>query len=183
VKRIIRDGQRAGDVIGGIRALAKKAPTQMSAVDLNAAIVEVLALTRNELDRHSVLAETDLAPLTTQVLGDRVLLQQVILNLIMNGIEAIDATTRQSRLITLRSRQGDPGYVWVTIADTGIGLEQTGTEKIFESFFTTKPDGIGMGLSICRSIVESHRGRLWASARSPYGSEFHFTLPSYQGDP
>jgi PAS domain S-box-containing protein len=183
VKRIIRDGQRAGDVIGGIRALAKKAPTQLSAVDLNAAIIEVLALTRNELDRHSVLAETDLAPLTTPVLGDRVLLQQVILNLIMNGIEAIDATTRQSRLITLRSRQGDPGYMWVTIADTGIGLEQTGTEKIFESFFTTKPDGIGMGLSICRSIVESHRGRLWASAGSPHGSEFHFTLPSYKVDP
>jgi C4-dicarboxylate-specific signal transduction histidine kinase len=183
VKRIIRDGQRAGDVIGGIRALAKKAPAQMSAVDLNAAILEVLSLTRNELDRHDVNVETDLADLTTPVLGDRVLLQQVMLNLIMNGIEAIDATAGQARLITLCSRQGDAGHVCVTVADTGIGLGQTGTEKIFESFFTTKPDGLGMGLSICRSIVESHRGRLWASPGSPHGSEFHFTLPIYLGDP
>jgi PAS domain S-box-containing protein len=183
VKRIIRDGQRAGDVIGGIRALAKKAPAQMSAVDLNAAILEVLALTRNEFDRHGVLAVTDLAASTMPVLGDRVLLQQVILNLIMNALEAIDATAPQTRLITLRSRQGDPGYIWTTISDTGIGLEQTGTERIFESFFTTKPDGIGMGLSICRSIMEAHRGRLWASPGAPHGSEFHFTLPVYQSEP
>jgi PAS domain S-box-containing protein len=183
VKRIIRDGQRAGDVIGGIRALAKKAPAQMSAVDLNSAILEVLALTRNEFDRHDVLAVTDLAASTMPVLGDRVLLQQVILNLIMNGLEAIDATASQARLITLRSRQGDPGYNWVTISDTGIGLGHTGTERIFESFFTTKPDGIGMGLSICRSIMEAHQGRLWASPGSPHGSEFHFTLPLYEGGP
>jgi PAS domain S-box-containing protein len=183
VQRIIRDGRRAGEVIGGIRALAKKAPAQMSAVDLNAVILEVLALIRNELDRHNVVAETDLLPLANPVLGDRVLLQQVTLNLIMNGIEAIDATAQRLRRITVRSRQGDSGYVWVTISDTGIGLEQTGTEKIFESFYTTKPDGIGMGLSICRSIMEAHHGRLWASAGSPHGSEFHFTLPVYHGEP
>jgi signal transduction histidine kinase len=153
----------------------------LSAVDPNAAILEVLALMRNELDRHDVLAETDLAALTMPVLGDRVPLQQVVLNLIMNGIEAIGSTARQARLITLRSRQGDPGYIWVTISDTGIELEQTGTERIFGSFFTTKPDGIRMGLSICRSIMEAHRGRLWASPSLPHGSDFHFTLPVYQG--
>jgi signal transduction histidine kinase len=183
VKRIIRDGQRAGEVIGGIRALARKAPAQRAAVDLNAVILEVLALTRAELDRHDVVAETELAVLAKPVFGDRVLLQQVILNLIMNGIEAIDATAQRRRRITVRSRLGDSGEVWVTISDTGIGLAQTGTEKIFESFYTTKPDGIGMGLSICRSIMEAHHGRLWASDGSPHGSEFHFTLPVFQGDP
>ena len=106
-------------------------------------------------------------------------MQQVILNLVLNGIEAINASNHPSRSIKIRTERGGPGYIVVSVSDTGIGLEQTSGEQIFEMFFTTKPDGIGIGLSICRSIVEAHRGRLWASPNQSRGAVFQFTVPIF----
>ena len=178
-ERIIRDGHRAGDVIASIRALAKKSSPETTKLDLNDAIAEVLLLTRNEIDRHNIATETDLSKVAESVLGDRVQIQQVILNLILNSVEAIGATEHQPRLIKISTQRGEPGFVLVTVADTGVGLGQSGGEQIFEVFFTTKADGIGIGLSICRSIVEAHRGRLWASRNHPRGTVFSFTVPIF----
>jgi PAS domain S-box-containing protein len=180
-QRIIRDGHRAGDVIASIRTLAKKSPPQAEAIDLNSVILEVLSLTRNELDRNSITAETHLATNLGTALGDRVQIQQVLLNLIMNGIEAINVSHYQSRILEIRTNLTDSGFVVVSIADTGVGLDPAGGDRIFDVFFTTKPDGIGIGLSICRSIVEAHHGRLWASPNEPHGSIFSFTVPRFTG--
>jgi signal transduction histidine kinase len=176
-KRIIRDGKRAGDVINSIRALAKKAPPKMAQLDLNAAILEVLLLTKSELERHSIVWQADLSADATAAIGDRVQVQQVILNLMINAIEAMQGTQNQPRQLTVRSMRQDAQTVVVTVCDTGVGVERAGNEKIFEAFYTTKADGLGIGLSTCRSIVEAHQGRLWASANVPYGTAFHFTLP------
>lgn len=181
-ERIIRDGHRAGDVIASIRTMAKKSHPETSALDLNAVVLEVLMLTRNELDRHDIIVETDLRADIGPALGDRVQIQQVLLNLIMNGIEAINASHHQRRSITVVSKPAEPGFIEVVIADTGTGLGQTGNEEIFDVFFTTKPEGIGIGLSICRSIVEAHHGRLWAAPNTPHGSSFHFTVPTFAED-
>jgi PAS domain S-box-containing protein len=178
-KRIIRDGRRAGDVINSIRAMAKKTPPEMAELDINAAILEVIALTHNELERHAIAVMTEFGADATPVLGDKVQMQQVILNLIMNGIEAINAAPHQPRHLKIQSKREESGCAVVTITDTGIGLNHTSSEKVFEAFFTTKADGIGIGLSICRSIVEAHRGRIWASPNPPRGTSFHFTLPMY----
>jgi PAS domain S-box-containing protein len=181
-ERIIRDGHRAGDVIASIRALAKKAMPQTVEINLNDAIAEVLVLARNELDRAGIIADTDLAVNAASVLGDRVQMQQVVLNLIMNGIEAITAANNQPRLLTIRTQREESGYVTVTVADTGVGLGGIDSKEIFEVFFTTKADGVGIGLSICRSIIEAHRGRLWASANLPHGTVFHFTVPLFSAE-
>jgi PAS domain S-box-containing protein len=180
-KRIIRDGKRAGDVINSIRSLAKKAPPKMAPLDLNAAILEVLSLTKSELERHSIVWRADLAADATAAIGDRVQVQQVILNLVINAIEAMQGTQNQPRQLTVQSTRQDAETVVVTVCDTGVGVERAGNEKIFEAFYTTKADGLGIGLSTCRSIVEAHQGRLWASANAPYGTAFHFTLPIHGG--
>jgi PAS domain S-box-containing protein len=177
-ERVIRDGHRAGDIIASIRALAKKSPPKPAQLDLNELVEEVLSLTHNELDRHAIITETEFAT-AAPVLGDRVQMQQVILNLIMNGIEAISAGRHEPRSLKIRSQRGEPGFVLVTIADTGIGLGAADREQIFDVFYTTKQDGMGIGLSICRSIVEAHGGRLWASANVSVGSVFHMTLPTF----
>jgi PAS domain S-box-containing protein len=179
-KRIIRDGKRAGDVINSIRALAKKAPPKMAQLDLNAAILEVLLLTKSELERHSIVWQADLSADATAAIGDRVQVQQVILNLMINAIEAMQGTQNQPRQLTVQSKREDAQTVVVTVCDTGVGVERAGKEKIFEAFYTTKADGLGIGLSTCRSIVEAHQGRLWASANVPYGTAFHFTLPIHR---
>jgi PAS domain S-box-containing protein len=178
-ERIIRDGHRAGDVIASIRALAKKAVPKTVELNLNDAIREVLVLARNELERAGIVTETQLAKEGESVLGDRVQMQQVVLNLVMNGIEAITASERDLRVLTVRTCLAEPGYVRVTVADSGVGLNAVDGERIFEMFFTTKRDGVGIGLSICRSIVEAHRGRLWASPNNPQGTELHFTVPTF----
>ena len=172
----MRDSARAGDVIRGLRALAKKSGPQLTRLDINDVIREVLALTGGELRRHGVVLHTDLAAGDRPVLGDRVQLQQVLLNLIMNGVEAMSGVTERPRELTVSSALAEPGSVLVSVEDTGAGLDPAVAQRIFEPFFTTKSEGLGMGLSICRSIVEGHRGRLWASPRAPYGAAVRFTL-------
>jgi PAS domain S-box-containing protein len=172
-----RDGVRAADVIRGLRALAKKSGPELTKVDINDAIREVLALIRGELQRHDVVLHTQLAAGGRPVMGDRVQLQQVLLNLIMNGVEAMRGMTERTRELTVSSMPAEPSHVLVAVEDTGPGLDPAIPQRIFEPLFTTKPDGMGMGLSICRSIIESHGGRLWASPRVPYGTVFRFTTP------
>ena len=174
---IIKDGRRAGDVIQGIRALAKKSGPQLTRLDIRDAIEEVLALTRGELRRHGVVLHTDLSAGDRPVLGDRVQLQQVLLNLIMNGIQAMGAISDRRRELAVSVALAEPGRVLVAVEDTGPGLDPAIAQRIFEPFFTTKPDGLGMGLSICRSIIEAHRGHLWASPHAPHGTALHFTIP------
>jgi C4-dicarboxylate-specific signal transduction histidine kinase len=176
-ERIVRAGHRAGDIIRTIHALARKSTPEMTRFDVNAAIADVLTLTRGELRRHDLLLETELAADLEPVLGDRGQMQQVILNLIVNGIEAMTAGMHRPRMLRVSSEMAGPGNVLIAVADTGMGLDPTKADHIFDTFFTTKPEGMGMGLAICRSIVETHGGRLWASPNSPRGSIFQFTVP------
>jgi signal transduction histidine kinase len=175
---IVRDGARAGGVIRGLRALAKKSEPERAKFDINEAIDEVLALARSELQRHGVVLHTDLSAGDRPVFGDRVQLQQVLLNLIMNGIEAMKAVPAQTRDLTVSSALAEAGSVLVAIEDTGTGLDPAIAQRIFEPFFTTKSDGLGMGLSICRSIIEAHGGRLWVLPRALHGTALRFTIPT-----
>jgi PAS domain S-box-containing protein len=176
-ERIVRDGHRAGDIIKSIRALARKSRPEMTQLDINDVIAEVLVLTRGELRRHDVSLETELSGGLEPVMGDRIQVQQVILNLIMNGIEAMNAIMDRPRVLRVSSQIDGPGSVLIAVTDTGTGLDPAKVNRIFDAFFTTKPEGMGMGLSICRSIIEAHGGRLRASPNPPYGSVFQFTMP------
>jgi PAS domain S-box-containing protein len=173
---ILMDGRRAGDVIHRIRALIKKAPPRMAPLDINEAVLDVIALTRSELLKHNVLLQTQLAASLPLVEGDRIQLQQVILNLILNAVEAmrdVDESTRELQIST--GREASNG-VLVSVRDFGPGLDTQSVDHLFDAFYTTKPDGLGMGLPICRSIIEAHGGRLWVSANEPRGAVFQFTL-------
>jgi PAS domain S-box-containing protein len=176
VTSAVREANRASDVIVRVRALLRKASPQMEQVDVNEVIREVLALVRSELIRGGVTAKTKLAAGVPTVLGDRIQLQQVILNLIMNAIDAMIMTTDRPRTLLIKSAKGAEG-VLIRVQDSGNGLDPEHSDRIFESFFTTKPQGIGIGLSISSSIVEAHGGRLWATPGSPYGAVFHLILP------
>jgi PAS domain S-box-containing protein len=178
-ERIMRHGHRAGDVIASIRALAKKASPEPARLDLREVILEVLLLARNELDRHSITTHTGLAA-DNLIIGDRVQMQQVLLNLVMNSIEAMAASKDRMRVLKIGSQHVGGDYLQTTVSDTGIGIAQPDDAQIFDVFFTTKSDGVGIGLSICRSIVEVHHGRLWATPNLPHGTAFHFTVPKYQ---
>jgi PAS domain S-box-containing protein len=175
--RIVRDSARAGDVIRGLRALAKKSGPQLATLGINDVIREVLAIAGGELRRHGVVLRADLAAIDRPILGDRVQLQQVLLNLVMNGIEAMSGVAERTRELMVSSTPAEPGSVLVSVEDTGIGFDPAVAHRIFEPFFTTKPEGLGMGLSICRSIIEGHRGRLWVSPRVPHGAAIRFTVP------
>ena len=175
--KIVRDGHRAGDVIDRIRALIKKAPPRKDHLDINEAIREVLEVTRGELVKNGVSVQTDLVDGLPPIEGDRVQLQQVILNLIVNAIEAMRGANDGPRALLISTGIAQGGAVLVAVQDTGPGLDPTKLERLFEAFYTTKPDGLGMGLSICRSIIEAHGGRLWASANTPRGAIFQFALP------
>jgi C4-dicarboxylate-specific signal transduction histidine kinase len=177
VSRIVRDGERAGNVIRGLRALARKSEPRLTALDINDAIQEVLALTRTDLQRHGVILDTALSATDRPIFGDRVLLQQVVLNLIMNGVEAMSAVTDHPKVLAISSEPAESGGMLVAVEDSGAGLDPAMTGRIFEPFFTTKPYGMGMGLSICRTIIDAHGGRFWASARVPCGTVFRFTVP------
>jgi PAS domain S-box-containing protein len=174
---IVKSGNRAREVIGGIRALIKKAPAQKRRFDLNGAILDVIALTRSEVLRHAVLLRTQLATGLPLIEGDRIQLQQVILNLIMNAVEAMSGIGEEAREVVISTETDPAGGVLVTVRDSGPGLDPTNVDRVFEAFYTTKPEGMGMGLAICRSIIEAHGGRLWASANASRGAVFQFTLP------
>jgi signal transduction histidine kinase len=175
-ERIIRDGHRAGDVITSIRALARKSPLAMEEVNVNEMIDGVLVLTRGELQRHGIKLETELDINTGATAGDRTQLQQVVLNLILNAVEAIGSSETRPRRLQVRTGKSTDGNIVVAVADTGPGVDASTMDHIFDAFFTTKTGGLGMGLSICRSIIEAHGGRLWVSPNEPGGSVFSFTL-------
>ncbi len=176
------DATRASTVLARIRAFIKKEPTEKNELKINDVIQEVLALAGRALDENQVLLDRRLAIDLPFVLADRVQLQQVLLNLIMNGIEALTAVTNRPRLLRVQSQIDESGDVLVAVSDAGIGLGAE-VDRFFTPFFTTKVNGMGMGLSISRSIVESHGGRLWATPNSPHGAVFSFTLPATAGSP
>jgi PAS domain S-box-containing protein len=173
---IVREGNRAGEVVGRIRALIKKAPARKDAVAIDDAILEVIALTRTEAANNSVAVRTQLAEGLPRVQGDRVQLQQVLLNLIINAIEAMRDVGEEERELVVSTRNESDG-VSVEVRDSGPGFTQAALDRVFEAFYTTKAGGLGLGLSICRSIIEAHNGRLWASANVPRGAIFGFTAP------
>ncbi|MEZ2131939.1 MULTISPECIES: PAS domain S-box protein [unclassified Sinorhizobium] len=175
--RIVRDGHRASEVIGRVRTLLKKTATVTAQVDLNGLIEDTVALVHSEVRRHRIQVRTDLAHDLPPVAGDRVQLQQVVLNLVMNGIDAMKNVTDRPRELLIRSETDASGAVQVAVQDSGVGLEPQNAERVFEAFYTTKAEGLGMGLAICRLIIETHGGRLWASANESRGAVFQFTLP------
>jgi PAS domain S-box-containing protein len=175
---IVKEGNRAGEVVRRIRALIKKAPARKDAVAINDAILEVIALTRTEAANNSVAVRTQLAKGLPRVQGDRIQLQQVVLNLIINAIEAMCDVGKEERELLISSRNEADG-VSVEVRDSGSGFTPAALERVFEAFYTTKPGGLGLGLSICRSIIEAHDGRLWASANLPRGASFRFIVPAH----
>jgi C4-dicarboxylate-specific signal transduction histidine kinase len=177
---IIKAGNQAGEVAGRIRALIKKAPMRKARLDINETILETIALTRSEMQRHGISLQTKLTNGLPRVWGDQVQLQQVILNLIMNAIEAMSDVSDASRELLIGSSVTTPDAVTVAVRDTGPGLKAESVDHLFDAFYTTKPAGLGMGLSICRSITEAHGGRLWATANAPRGTVFQFVLPLQQ---
>jgi PAS domain S-box-containing protein len=179
VGRVVRDGRHAGEVIARIRALCRKSGVKRQRLDMNEAIEEVLALTQGEVRTKRVALRTDLATRLPPVLGDRVQLQQVMLNLIMNGIEAMSSVQDRPRELVIRTQEGEDDQVVVTVQDSGIGLDPEITEQIFDAFYTTKGEGMGMGLSISRSIVQDHGGRLSGTTNAGPGATFQFTLSKH----
>ena len=177
--RIVRDGDRAGAVVGRIRALIKKTPPGDERVEINAAIREVIEFARSEAVKSGVLVQTDLLEILPLVRGDRVELQQVILNLVLNAFEAMNGIGEGSRELRITTNKTESGEVLVAVRDSGPEMSSAAFERLFEAFYTTKPDGLGLGLSICRSIIEAHGGRLWASANEARGAIFQFTLPAH----
>jgi PAS domain S-box-containing protein len=175
---IVKEGNRAGEVVGRIRALIKKAPARKDAVEINDAILEVIALTRTEVANNSVSVRTQLAEGLPRVQGDRVQLQQVLLNLIINAIEAMRDVGEKERELLISS-SNEPDGVSVEVRDSGPGFAPKDLDRVFEAFYTTKPGGLGLGLSICRSIIEAHNGRLRASANVPRGATFEFTVSAH----
>jgi C4-dicarboxylate-specific signal transduction histidine kinase len=181
IERVIRDTTRAGDVIRGVRVLVKKARPRTESFDINEAIREVIVITRGEAAKNGISVTTELAEGLPFVEGVRVQLQQVILNLVINAIEAMGGVGEGPRKLMIKTAKSDSDSVWVVVADSGPGLDSENAQRAFEAFYTTKLEGMGMGLSICRSIVEAHGGKLAVTANSPRGAAFQFTMP-VQGD-
>jgi PAS domain S-box-containing protein len=179
VQRIITDGARAAEVIRRVRALLHKTDVEKVPIDINSVVDEVLALVQRELFRHRVPLRKELAPSLPMVLADRVQLQQVIINLVMNGVEAMQLVSDRPRELWIASRQDDAHHVLVAVKDSGVGITAENEARLFTAFFTTKSSGMGIGLSICRSIIEAHGGRLWASRNVGPGATFQFTLPAF----
>ena len=181
VEWIIQDANRAGDVIRRVRGLLKKSDAQKAPLDINDVVNDGVALVQRELFSHQVSLRMELAPVRPVVLADRVQLQQVIINLVINGIEAMQAVTKRPRELAIRTHRNERQVV-VTVKDCGVGISPEDADRLFNAFFTTKSSGMGMGLSICRSIIEAHGGRVWAEPNLPHGAIFHFTVPLHQED-
>jgi two-component system, LuxR family, sensor kinase FixL len=175
--RIVRDGNRASEVIDRVRALTRKVPPRRDRLDLGEVIREVTPLTQAELQRNEVRWQTRIADGLPLVPGDRVQQQQVIINLVVNAVEAMNEVGDRPRELTIVAGRGDSNELFVEVQDTGPGLDQANLDRLFHSFYTTKPEGTGMGLAISRSIVEAHGGRLSAAPNEPHGAVFRFTLP------
>ena len=182
VEWVVNDSCRASDVIQRVRALANKADIEKVPLDVNTIVREVIVLMQHELIRHGISLRTELATATSLVLGDRVQLQQVVINLVMNGIEAMETVTDRPRELVIRSRCDEAQSMIVSVTDCGVGISRDDADRLFKAFFTTKSGGMGMGLSICRSIVETHGGRLSASRNEGHGATFQFVLPFHQED-
>jgi C4-dicarboxylate-specific signal transduction histidine kinase len=181
LRNIVRDGNRASDVIARIRAVLKKSEPAAGRLDLNEIIREIVALTQGEVERRGASLRTDLAANLPAVMGDRVRLQQVLLNLVINALDAMNEVMDRPRAIEVRTRAQEPKSILIAVEDSGIGLGPEKGSRLFDAFYTTKPDGLGMGLSISRSIVEEHGGRLWAAPNEGRGATFQFTLPTEDG--
>jgi PAS domain S-box-containing protein len=179
LSRIVASAGRADDVIGRLRALFQKAPPRNESLEINEAILEVVALVRGEAAKNGVSVQTELSECLSAVYGDRVQLQQVILNLLINSIDAMSGSGEGRKELLISTNKADQGGVLVTVRDSGPGLTPETVERLFEPFYTTKPGGLGMGLSICRSIIEAHEGQLWGTANVPRGAMFQFTLPEH----
>jgi C4-dicarboxylate-specific signal transduction histidine kinase len=182
VEWIVDDGNRASAVIRRVRALANKTDLEKMPLDVNDVVRETIALVQRELISHRVSLQMELAPALPMILGDRVQLLQVIINLVMNGIEAMQAVSDRPRELVIRSRQDETHQVFVSVTDCGVGISAENADRLFNAFFTTKAGGMGMGLSICRSIVEAHGGRMSAANNVGPGASFQFTLPLHQED-
>jgi PAS domain S-box-containing protein len=183
VEWVISDGLRASEVIRRVRSLAKKSDIEKMPLDLNEVVREAIVLVQRELDSHQVLLRTELAPALPMILGDRVQLVQVIINLVINGIEAMQAVSERPRELLVRSCEGEAQQPLVSVTDCGVGVSAENANRLFDAFFTTKSGGMGMGLSICRSIVEAHGGRVSAARNEDGpGATFQFILPSHQED-
>ncbi len=183
LKGVVEAGNHAGEVVVRIRELLKHRKPEYATLDVNEAIRDVLALTGSALRSRSVVVQTILAADLPPVLGDRVQLQQVIMNLVMNGADAMSSLTDRPRVLRVESKVNGEGSILVTIEDSGTGIEEAIRHRIFDPLFTTKPAGMGMGLSICRRIIEAHGGRLRASPSTPHGTEFQFTIPGSNRPP
>jgi C4-dicarboxylate-specific signal transduction histidine kinase len=177
---IVRDGHRAADVIQHIRQLASKTEPHKTRLDVNNVIRDVVPLVRAAVLGHRVSLRVDLASALPPVLGDRVQLQQVLINLVMNGIEAMASVGDRPPALVIRSRPYEADQVLVDVEDAGVGIDPNSVNQLFSPFFTTKPGGMGMGLSISRSVIEGHGGRLWATPNPIHGATFHFALPGIQ---
>jgi len=177
IDRIISDSNRAADILSRIRDFSKKAVAQKGDLEINEAILEIMTLARAAVSDHGVLVKMQLSEGLPRILGDRIQLQQVTLNLVMNAIEAMSEVVEGSRELLISTGRPESGGVLVSICDSGPGLPQADPERIFEAFYTTKASGMGMGLAICRSIIQNHGGRLWAAANVPRGAIFQFTVP------
>ena len=177
VESMISDGVRASEVVWGLRGLLKKSTPQRALLNLNDVIEQLVLLVERELLNNRVTLRLELAPALPVVLGDRIQLQQVIMNLAINSIQSMASVTDRTRELLIRSCQGEDGQVLIEVRDDGVGIDPKNMHQLFNAFFTTKPNGMGMGLSICRSIIEAHGGRIWASSNAGPGATFAFTVP------
>jgi PAS domain S-box-containing protein len=183
VERMINDGTRAGEVISRIRAMVRKSPPRSDKLNINDTLMEVITLVRGEVQRNSISLRTELSNDLPLVPGDRIQLQQVILNLVVNAIDAMSTVSQRQRELLVASAMDESNGVLVTVRDSGSGLDPTSVDRLFEAFYTSKPDGMGMGLAISRTIIEAHGGRLWATPNAPHGAIFRFRLPTDGEEP
>jgi C4-dicarboxylate-specific signal transduction histidine kinase len=178
LKEIVNDGNRAGEIIARIRGLVRKTPSRHDRLDINEVVREVIALTRSEIVRNCILLTTDLGKELRPIHGERTDLQQVLLNLIVNAVEAMSTESSTSRQLLIATAENGSDGVRVSVSDSGPGLSQNSTECLFDSFYTTKQGGTGIGLTICRSIIEAHGGRIWVTPNTPRGAVFQFQVPA-----